>query len=64
MTTTGLMDSVLGMDQKPAETDAETVTWRSTLTADMPLETARLVKPEVALKPVITRQPSVLVPFT
>ena len=39
MTTTRLMDSVLGIDQKPAETDAETVTCRLTLSADMPLET-------------------------
>ena len=62
------MGSVLSADQKPAETDVDTVettaTRSSTLSADIPPETARPPKPEVAPKPVITRQPSVLAPFT
>jgi len=36
----------------------------STLSVDSPLETVRLTKPEVAPKPVITRQPSVLAPLS
>jgi len=62
------MGSVLGVNQEPAEFDAETVentaTWSSTLSADFPPETVRPTKPEVALKPVITRQPSALAPIT
>jgi len=68
MTTTHLMGSVHGKDQKPAELDATTVettaTQSSTLSVDIPLETARLSRPEVASKLVIMQQPSVLAPYT
>jgi len=68
MTTTRLMGSVLGMDREPADSSAETVkattAQSSTLSVDFPPEIARPIKPEVAPKPVITRQPSVLAPST
>ena len=68
MTTTHLMGSALGVDHKPAEPDVKTVettaTRSSTLSADIPPEIARPSKPEVASKPVITRQPSVVAPLT
>ena len=48
------MGSVLSADQKPAKTHTETVettaTRSSTLSLDIPLETARLSRPEVAPK--------------
>jgi len=64
------MGSVLSADRKPAGTRAETVettaTQSSTLSVsdDIPHDTARPSGPEVAPKPFITRQPSVLAPYT
>ena len=62
------MGSVLGMDRQPADTSAETVETTaarsSTHSVDSSPEIAQPTKPEVAPKPVITRQPSVLVPLS
>ena len=65
---TRLMGSVLGMYRQPADSSAETVdttaAQSSTLSVDSPPEIARSTKLEVAPKPVITRQPSVLAPLS
>jgi len=67
MTTTRLKGSVLGMCQ-PADSSAETVdttsAQSSTLSVHSPPEIARPTKLEVAPKPVVTRQPSVLAPLS
>jgi len=58
MTMTRLMGSVLGADQKSADTDVETVettaAWSSTLSADISPEIARSPGPGIAPKSVIT----------
>ena len=68
MTTTRLMGSVFGMHREPAEDIAKTVeltaSQSSSRPADFPPEIYRPTKPEVAPKPVITRQPSVLAPLS
>jgi len=64
------MGSVLSADLESGGARAETVdseptaTQSSALSANISLERARLCKPEIAPKPVITRQPSVLAPYT
>ena len=62
------MGSVLSMDRQPADSNVETVELTaarsSRLSVDSPSEIARPAKPEVAPKPVITRQPSVLAPLS
>jgi len=62
------MGSVLGMHRQPAEDIAETLeliaSQSSSCPADSPPKIHRPAKPEVALKPAITRQPSVLAPLS
>jgi len=68
MTTTRLMGSVLGVNRQPADETVKTVeltaSQSSSRPADFPPEIHRPTKPEVAPKPVLTRQPSVLAPLS